>query len=83
MTTPYLMDGSGNISIIYALSNDGSYNQLYGISGDKHEYMVDITNTPFIGYNLDNKLVFYNASGELFVFKNDSINTDIDMEKLT
>ena len=71
-TTPYLMDGNGNISIIYALSNDGSYNQLYGISGEKHGYMV-IGNIPFIGYNVDNKLVFYDANGGIIVLK-DSFN---------
>jgi hypothetical protein len=72
MTTPYLMDENGNISIIYVLSNDGSYKQLYGKSGVKHGYMV-IGNIPFIGYNVDNKLVFYDASGGIIVLK-DSFN---------
>ena len=58
MTTPYLMDGSGNISIIYGLSNDGLYNQLYGKSGESYKYIVDNNKIPFIGYKLDNKLVF-------------------------
>ena len=54
MTTPYLMDGSGNISIIYALTEDGSYNQLYGKSGESYKHMVDNNKIPFIGYELGN-----------------------------
>mgnify|MGYP005995534045 CR=1 FL=1 len=83
MTTPYLMDGSGNISIIYALSIDGSYKQLYGKSGDSYKHMVDISNIPFIGYKSDNKLVFYNSNGTEFSFKPDSINNDIEWKNLT
>lgn len=74
---PYLMDGSGNISIIYALSNEGSYKQLYGKLDEKYEYKV-INNTPFIGYQNDGKLVFYNANGTTFSFEKDSINDGIN-----
>lgn len=78
-TTPYLMDGSGNISIIYTLTVDGSYNQLYGISGEKYEYMVD-NKIPFIGYKThDNKLVFYDETGEKIIFNTESINNDINV----
>ena len=83
MTTPYLMDGSGNISIIYALSNDGSYKQLYGNSGHSYKHMVDNNKIPFIGYELGNKLVFYNSNGNEFSFEKESINNDINKEKLS
>ena len=79
MSTQYLKDGNGNISIIYAVSNDGSYKQLYGKSGEHYEYKVDNNKIPFIGYKKDNNLVFYNAIGEVFIFENDSINNDINI----
>tara|TARA_R110002074_G_scaffold180907_1_gene345255 strand:+ start:551 stop:802 length:252 start_codon:yes stop_codon:yes gene_type:complete len=83
MTTPYLMDGSGNISIIYALTEDGSYNQLYGKSEKTYKHMVDNNKIPFIGYELDNKLIFYDANEQKIIFREDSINNDIDKEKLS
>jgi hypothetical protein len=75
----HLMDGSGNVSIIYALANDNLYNQLYGPQDSSYEYKVDNNKIPFIGYKKDNNLVFYNAIGEVFTFENDSINNDINI----
>ena len=73
-----LMDGSGNVSIIYALTNDSSYNQLYGQQDSSYEYKVK-NKIPFIGYynSSYNKLVFYNQNGDIFNFKTGSINNDI------
>ena len=38
--SPYLKDINGNISIIYTRANDGSYNQIYGISGEYYTHMI-------------------------------------------
>ena len=72
----YLKDINGNISIIYTRANDGSYNQIYGISGEYYTHMIgksseknnqgqDISGIPFIGYKDtdENNLVFYNNDG--------------------
>jgi len=73
----HLMDGNGNVSIIYALANDNLYNQLYGPQDSSYEYKVK-NKFPFIGYNSSyNKLVFYNQNGDIFIFKTGSINNDI------
>lgn len=73
----HLMDGSGNVSIIYALVNDNSYNQLYGPQDSSYEYKVK-NKIPFIGYDSSyNDLVFYNQNGDIFIFKTSSINNVI------
>ena len=74
----HLMDGRGNVSIIYALANDNLYNQLYGPQYSSYEYKVK-NKIPFIGYynSSYNKLVFYNQNGDIFNFKTGSINNDI------
>ena len=45
--------------------------------------MVDNNKIPFIGYELDNKLIFYDANEQKIIFREDSINNDIDKEKLS
>jgi hypothetical protein len=61
--SPKLKDLSGNVSIIYALVNDVSYNQIYGISGDSYTIMYDTSNVPIIGYS--ENMYLYDSSGSI------------------
>jgi hypothetical protein len=58
-----LKDTSGNVCIIYAVANDGSYNQIYGISGDSYTIMYDTSNVPIIGYS--ENMYLYDSSGSI------------------
>ena len=77
VVTNYLTDVDGNRSIIYAVDEKGTYNRLYGILGESYEYKVSCNKTTFIGYKLDDTLVFRDNAGDIFKFNPDSINNAV------